>query len=96
MHTIDGLRFSRGIELRFHHEDLVGGGEIEAEATGADGDEHDADVGRGAQEVHGFVTCVAGHAAVEADEGVAGGFEGDFDEVKVSGPGGEYDADVAC
>lgn len=96
MHTVDGLRFGGGVKLRFHHEDFVGSGEIEAEATGADGDEHDADVGGGAQEVHGFVAGVAGHAAVEADEGVAGGFEGDFDEVKMSGPGGEDDAGVAC
>lgn len=96
MHSIYRLGFSRGVELRFHHEDLVGGGEIEAKAAGADRDEHDADGGRGAQEVHGFVACVASHAAVEADKGVAGGFEGDFDEVKVCGPGGEDDADVAC
>ena len=94
MHAVYGLRLSSWVELRFHHEDFVGGREVEAETAGANRNEHDANVGVVAQRGHGFVACVARHAPVEADEGVARGFEGDFDKIEMCGPRGEDDARV--
>lgn len=92
MHAIHSLGLRRGVELGLHDECLVGLCEIEAEAAGADGDQDDGDGGVLVEGVEGAVAGFAGHAAVEADQGVAGVGEGDFDEVEVRGPGGEDDA----
>jgi hypothetical protein len=90
--TINSLGFSGRIELRLHHEDFVGGGQVEAQTAGADRDEHYADGRVGAEDAHAFVAGFARHAAVEADIGVAVVFESDFDEVEVRCPAGEHNA----
>jgi hypothetical protein len=40
VHAINSLSFGSRVKLRLHHEDLVGGGQVETEAARPDGDEH--------------------------------------------------------
>lgn len=73
MNAIHGLSFCRRVKLRLHDKRFVGFGQIETETAGADGNEDDGDGGIGVEEGEGAVAGFAGHAAVEADEGVGGG-----------------------
>jgi hypothetical protein len=79
MHTLNGLRFSSRIELGFHHEDFGGGGEIETDASGADGDEDDFDGGIVAEDFEGFGAGFAVHSSVETGVGYVVFFEGVLD-----------------
>jgi hypothetical protein len=83
VHAVYSLHLHAGVELRFHHEDVVGGCEVQALTAGFDGNETDCDGRVGFEAVEDGGAGADGEFAVQAEETDVVVAKGDFDQVEV-------------
>jgi hypothetical protein len=92
--AVGGLLFDGGVPPGVEEDDVVGGGEVEAEAAGLEGDEEEVALAalEGVDEAFAFG---GGGGAVEVEVWEGGGVEGAADDGEEVGELGEYEGAVS-